>query len=400
MKTKLSLMARFIVLILLCNSINVFGQSRNINIDYFGQTPPEQTAIVFAPNFISIDSVYAQTCTISPNGKEFYFTVTNNRWDYFEIRYSNYVNGKWTIPARADFLGTKDNMEPFFSLDGKGIYFNSGDINGTDIWYCEKESETWSKPIKLPEPVNTSSFEWYPSVSKKKTLFLTRNGDIYFFSSQNGIFNSEVNIGSPINSNLYEEADPYISPNEDYLIFHSYGRPDGYGQGDLYISYKKENGLWTNPKNLGTKINSEEFEFGPSITPDGKYFMFSRRKQWQTDIPSKIYWIKSDFIDSLRHTNFVPYVKNNISNQSATINHLFSYVIPDTTFIDDDGNNTIIYSATLSDGSPLSSWLSFNSAARIFNGTPSEKGSLKIKVTVTDKAKAMVSCEFEIHSDK
>jgi hypothetical protein len=96
------------------------------------------------------------------------------------------------------------------------------------------------------------------------------------------------------------DGDPYISPNEDYLIFLSVDRSGGYGQGDLYISYKKENGSWTNPKNLGSKVNTDEFEFGPSVTPDGKYFQFSRRKQWMTDIPSKIYWIKSDFIDLLK----------------------------------------------------------------------------------------------------
>jgi len=386
-----------ITLALLCISANVYSQAGKISINYFDQTPPGSTAKVFAPDFISANGVFAQNGIYSPDGKEFYYTVSNGKWDHFEIWGTKSVNGRWTAPVPANiFGGASDSMEPFYSPDGKRIYFNSGNMSGTDIWYIEKTGDAWSKPVKIPAPVNTAGFEWYPTVSNKNTLFLTRNGDILFFPSPNGRFITEVNIGYPVNSTEYEEADPFISPNEDYLIFHSNGRPGGYGQGDLYISYKKENGQWTNPKNLGPKINTGEFEFGPSVTPDGKYFQFSRRQKWLTDIPSKIYWMKADFIDSLKHTNFAPYLKNKISNQSAVAGQKFSFTLPDDTFIDDDGNSTLTYSASLSNGNSLPAWLSFDSVKRTFSGIPKDAEKINIKVTVTDKADITVYSAFAI----
>ena len=54
----------------------------------------------------------------------------------------------------------------------------------------------------------------------------------------------------------------------------SWGRPDGLGSGDLYISFK-ENGQWTKAKNLGKGINSAQFEYCPMMSPDGKYFFWT-----------------------------------------------------------------------------------------------------------------------------
>lgn len=280
---------------------------------YLGQTPPGDSATVFAPGIISTGSTFVQNSAFSPDGKEFYFTVTNGRWDHFEIMTTRFLSGKWTIPAKARFFEGQpkptDGMEPFIAPDGNRIYFSAGDSGNLDIWYCQREGDVWGKPVKLPEAVNSSDLEWYPTISNKGTLFLAKNGDIYYSTSQNGKFNAMANIGKPVSSNDYDEADPYISPNEDFLIFHSIDRPGGFGQADLYISYKNQDGSWTNPKNLGPKVNTEEFEFAPSVTPDGKYLMFSRRKQWLTDTPSKVYWIKADLLAKAAAVKVSPQIK-------------------------------------------------------------------------------------------
>jgi hypothetical protein len=110
------------------------------------------------------------------------------------------------------------------------------------------------------------------------------------------------------------------------------------------------------------------------------------------------YWVKVDnIIDSLHHTNFIPYLVNQIPNQTDSVGVQFSYTIPDSTFIDDDGNNTITYSATLSDGSNLPSWLNFNPGTRTLSGTPVTAGTSNIKVTVTDNDSAKALCEFALN---
>jgi flagellar hook assembly protein FlgD len=89
-------------------------------------------------------------------------------------------------------------------------------------------------------------------------------------------------------------------------------------------------------------------------------------------------------------------LKAPITNKIDTVNHLFSYTFPDSTFIDDDGNNTLTFSATLSDGNPLPGWLSFNSATHSFSGIPTEAGTYNIKITAIDAAKASAICTFKI----
>ena len=362
---------------------------------YLGQTPPGDSAIVFAPEIISTDSSFAGTATFSLDGREFYFAVTNNRWDHFEIWSTRFMNGRWSIPAKVAFLNDSlqlDELEPFVAPDGKRIYFNAGNAGNTDIWYCDRVGTAWGKPTKLSDMINTPDLEWYPTISGKNTLYIARNGDIYRFTFKDGQFNKAERIGCPVNS-IDGEGDPFISPNEDYLILQSH-RSGGFGQADLYISYRKEDGSWTNPKNLGPKINTSEFECASSVTRDGKYLMFTRRKQWFTDTPSKIYWIASDFIERLKHTNFVPYACKQMTGQTCVVGQPFSLALPHDAFVDDDGNSTLTYAAALANGDQLPSWLSFNGDSLTLSGTPTQVGMTSIKIIATDAAGAAASTTF------
>jgi Ca2+-binding RTX toxin-like protein len=87
-----------------------------------------------------------------------------------------------------------------------------------------------------------------------------------------------------------------------------------------------------------------------------------------------------------------------IADQSATEDMAFSFEIPAGSFADVDTGDSMIYSATLADGSALPSWLSFNGATRTFSGTPdnSNVGTVSVKVTATDSLLASVSDNFDI----
>ena len=67
--------------------------------------------------------------------------------------------------------------------------------------------------------------------------------------------------------------------------------------------------------------------------------------------------------------NDVPVVANAVSDQSASEDAAWSFTVPEDTFSDVDGDS-LTYSTTLSDGSALPSWLSFDDATRTFTGTP------------------------------
>jgi hypothetical protein len=179
-----------------------------------------------------------------------------------------------------------------------------------------------------------------------------------------------------------------MAKDETYIIF-----PEIIGgAGDLYISYKKTDTTWTNPKSLSSLINSTDWEFGPYVSPDKNYLFFSRATAAAT------YWVKiGNMIDSLKSTNFLPYVNSKIGNQTDTLGHSFSLTIPDSTFIDDDGNNTLTYSATLSNNNPLPAWLPFNPDTKTFSGALDSIGTFIIKVTATDTANAFVSSTFTLN---
>jgi len=164
-------------------------------------------------------------------------------------------------------------------LNGKGK-----PLNDYYTWIIEKEGDKWGNPKYLKELEDEeNSFSAYPSIAK--------NGNIYFFSKRkdgigrediymsrfvNGIYSKPTNLGNRINTK-YDEIDPFIAPDESYIIF--LRRSDeGYGGVDLYISFKTKDGVWTESKNMGSKINSEASEFCPTVSPDGKYFFFTSNR--------------------------------------------------------------------------------------------------------------------------
>ena len=99
--------------------------------------------------------------------------------------------------------------------------------------------------------------------------------------------------------------------------------------------------------------------------------------------------------------NDAPVVANAIATQTATEDSAFSFVVPPTTFSDADAplGDTLTYSATLGNGSPLPAWLSFDAGSRIFSGTPinGDVGALSLKVTATDLAGATVASTFTLN---
>ncbi len=93
-----------------------------------------------------------------------------------------------------------------------------------------------------------------------------------------------------------------------------------------------------------------------------------------------------------------PEVSASIPNQIAEFDVPYSFTVPSQTFTDLDVGDTLTYSATLSGGSPLPSWLSFNNSAIHFSGTPSlsDGGILPIKIMASDSFGAQAETSFNL----
>ena len=355
---------------------------------YFGQTPPGNVPKVFAPGIVSLPNRKEAVITFSPDGASVFFyieTYPNPGTPY--TMFSTYSNNHWSTPDTIPFSFGRATGEPFFAFNGNRLYmFASNAVNHhgiVDLCYSEKQGNNWSSPVSLGNPPNSEAYQYHPCIVGDSSIYFSSEiGYICRSQYSNGAYQSRVILPNPINHvGTQTWGDPYVSPAETYMIFKSI-REGGYGQHDLYISYRKTDGSWTNPKNLGNVINTPNDETAGDITPDGLYMTYGSN--------SDMYWVSSGFIDSLRYTNFIPYVKNPIPSQTAVLNQWFVYTIPDTTFIDDDGNNTLTYSAKLLNGNPLPSWLAFDTLTATFSGMPPSLGNLYINVTATDTAGASV----------
>jgi hypothetical protein len=267
----------------------IFSQAIPKDSLYFGQTLPGSVPKVFAPGIVTLPNRDVRVITFSPDGKMCFFWDGSNIIIYF----AEYKDNKWTTPQA---MNSKFRGEPSFSLDGKKIYLNSkqaiNQVGYSDICYSERTGATWSDPISLGSPLNSSNGQWHACIVADSSIYFTsENGSICRSQYKNGIYQPPVFLPYPINGfsgNTY--GDPYVSPSESYIIFRS-GRAGGYGNADIYISYKKNDGAWTNPKNLGDKINTNGEEYSGNITPDGKYMFYGSK--------GTLYWVKANFIDSL-----------------------------------------------------------------------------------------------------
>ena len=273
---------------------------------YMSQEPPTKDRKVFAPNFISTEE-FEYGSVFNAAGTEFYYAITKK--GHARIRYTKLVNGVWTDPATIlahDQYGFND---PFLSPKEDRLYFISKrTLDGTaikedhDIWYVEKGSDGWSKPINAGPNINSEANEYYISFTNEGTMYFASNvnasedfkssdHDIYYSTFVDGAFQKPVRLGDSINTENYE-ADVFVAPDESYLIFCG-RRPEGFGRGDLYISFKNPDGSWSQSKNLGPTVNTDGHELCPYVTADGKYLLYTSN--------GDIYWTNTSFLEEFRN---------------------------------------------------------------------------------------------------
>jgi hypothetical protein len=251
------------------------------------QFPHSDSVVLFAEDVISL-AYHERDFTLSPSGDELFFSVQHQRTGFTVILGSKKISDRWTKPEVALFSGNYSDFEPSFSPDGAQLYFSSNRPKGEgtetsdfDIWYVDRLNDGWGDPVNVGSPVNTDKNEFYPSVAKNGNIYFTAERssgigreDIHMSQFENGNYTEPVALDTAVNSLLYE-FNAFVSPDEDFLIFTSFGRKDDMGRGDLYISFKDSNGNWMPAKNLGEKINSRYLDYCPFVSYDKQYFFFT-----------------------------------------------------------------------------------------------------------------------------
>jgi Tol biopolymer transport system component len=253
----------------------------------YASSRPMPEPVIFGEGLISTADDELNAC-FAPDGKTLFISKSvGNRMGVIVV--SKFEKGKWSRPEVAEFSGRYSDYDPFISPDGSHLFFistrpvdsrESKPKKDYDIWEVEKTKTGWGEPKNLGAPINTDKDEFYPSVASDGTLYFSAlkdagkgSFDVYRSRFVDGKYSEPENLGDAINGKT-TEVDNYIAPDQSFLVFASYGRPDSLGSGDLYISYNR-NGAWTPARHLGSGINSSAREYCPIGSPDGKYFFFT-----------------------------------------------------------------------------------------------------------------------------
>ncbi len=262
----------------------------NISLDFRGNGP-----VLFQPLYIST-SLYERDMAISPLGDELIYTLGNHRQTIRSLVAIKKNGNRWGPKEILPFSGRYNDIEPFFSPDGKSLYFASNRPINNDstradynIWKVERTPDGWGEPVALDTIINTPGEEYYPSLSNNGNLYFTATRtdgigreDIYVSQFINNQFTEPKVLDSNINSVGFE-FNAYIHPEEDLLIFSSFGRSDGFGGGDLYYSLKNEEGKWSPAVNMGEMINSAGLDFCPFIDISRGVFYFTSDRKPELD---------------------------------------------------------------------------------------------------------------------
>lgn len=282
---------------------------------YFGQPAPGLVPERFAPGVVSTDAIELNG-VFTPDLREFFFTRQIDGVD--TIHRSVLENGTWSaprplllFPGQVAALAVDMAVSP----DGQHLYFLGQHAHehatgepGYDLWVSRREAGTWSTARVVPPPVSTAAREIYPVV--------VADGSLYFISDRDrddgrsdlyraqrlpgGDFAEPRKLDPPING-PFGIGDTYVAPDERYMVLSSRRLPSS-GLSDLFVSFRLDDGRWSDPVNLGSDVNTEEVEFCPMVTPDGKYLFFSRRwgSTWEETTAGDVYWVDARIVDRFR----------------------------------------------------------------------------------------------------
>ena len=254
---------------------------------YMGQTPPGMTAEVFAPGIVSTEA-WELEGVFAPGMSEFYFTEKggeNNRPTVVGFRQESNIWKKYIEFSR--------NGEVTFSPDGKRMHMAEG--------YKERVGSGWSERKSLGPMFQREDWGVMRlSASARGTYVFDdyKSGDVIRISTLvDGKRQEPKKMGPVVNTGKWT-AHPFIAPDESYLIWDS-EREGGFGESDLYISFRQKDESWGPAINMGDKVNSDKWDAYASVTPDGKYILFNRGVDPENDNVD-IYWVSANIIDELR----------------------------------------------------------------------------------------------------
>jgi len=240
--------------------------------EYLPAVSPDQDFILFTRRYLKkgID-------IITPSFQE-EFIISTSRNNLFDEG----------IPLPSPFNIEDNEGGGSMSIDNKLLLFTkcskvSGNYNNCDIFFSTKNKGQWGEIQSFNKKICPPySWESQPSLSSDGNMIIfasDRDGgyggvDLYEIRKNNfGEWSNPINLGPKINS-ANNEKSPFLHADGKTLFFASDNFPS-LGGYDIFFSRKDSLGNWQNPENIGYPINTSFNEISLFVTTDGKKAIFA-----------------------------------------------------------------------------------------------------------------------------
>ncbi|MGK7395155.1 MAG: OmpA family protein [Candidatus Cyclobacteriaceae bacterium M3_2C_046] len=210
---------------------------------------------------------------------------------------TNVKTGLKTERLGENINSSYQEMRPLIAPDGKTLYFSrsfspdnmGGEDDPEDIWFSELDegSGDWQQAQNIGAPLNNAGPNYISSITpdgKSMVVLLGNeytNGDkmkpgvsVSTKTSEGWSEPEELDI---INSYIENKDGNYFLANNRKTLIMAIERYDTHGGKDLYVSFRQDNGKWTEPMNLGNDINTAHDDLSPFLAADDETLYFSSK---------------------------------------------------------------------------------------------------------------------------
>ena len=187
------------------------------------------------------------------------------------------------------------NLSPMIAPDGNTLFFgrvspyNVGGLRDEqDIWYMERQdaNSAWGKPQNIGRPLNNENSNYVSAVAADGDSYLLLLGNTYQEDGkmQNGVSitrRTESGWSQPVALNVadfynYSDVANYFLSEDQRFLLMALERDDTEGDRDLYVCFNRGENIWSEPLNLGRRINTADVESSPFLANDSTLYFSSR----------------------------------------------------------------------------------------------------------------------------
>jgi hypothetical protein len=275
-------LAALSVMLTSCDDTDAVRPQGSAAKPYLGETPPDTTAVIFAPQIVSSPECTEYSGSFSPDGTEYYFYRFSDS-SPAQILSTRVLDGTWTEPDQVQITKGFPAIEPHVTTDNKWLLFE-WDRQPLGFWASQRTDSGWAEPQFAGQGMYvTSDNAGNLYVTDMSSVFTGGGTYLAKVTFENGVFTGYERLN--ISTYYGQQAHPCIARDGSYILF------DVSSGKHLYVSFRNEDGSW------GDALDLAQHGFDPGaggayISPDGKYLFFFLNKD--------IWWVDVSVIEKLK----------------------------------------------------------------------------------------------------